>query len=85
MTAVEIAIKRKLGKLVTPEDLFGQLQYRGFQELPLSYLHGQTVHELPLYHQDPFDRLLIAQASVERLSIITCDEKFSQYAVETVW
>jgi len=85
VTALEIAIKASLGKLEAPDCLIGEIQTRGLRELPLRYQHGETMRALPSHHSDPFDRMLIAQAQNEGLTIITHDEKFRSYDVNILW
>jgi PIN domain nuclease of toxin-antitoxin system len=81
----EIAIKRSLGKLMAPDDLPDRIAEQGFAWLPINAAHAWQVRELPAHHRDPFDRLLIAQALVERVSIITTDVRFNDYGVEVYW
>lgn len=85
----EICIKVGLGKLaVTPDwmDRFDQeLTINDIRWLPLEKAHAQQVVYLPLLHRDPFDRILIAQALVEKMIILTIDEKIQQYTVPTQW
>lgn len=85
VSSVEIAIKSGLGKLEAPDDLEDEIGLRGFNHLPLQYRHGSGLRALPPHHQDPFDRMLIAQAIQEKLTIITHDRKFSNYSVEILW
>jgi len=85
VTAVEIAIKTAIGKLESPESLWKELHARGLQELPLRYTHGERLRTLPPHHSDPFDRMLIAQAAEENLTIITHDEKFARYETRILW
>lgn len=54
-------------------------------ELPFTIAHGLEVRHLPLIHRDPFDRLLIAQARAERLTLVTKDENIRRYPVDTLW
>lgn len=61
------------------------LEANGFVLLPSDVRHYETLITLPRYHGDPFDRLIIAQAQVEELAIITCDEDFSAYKVPLIW
>jgi len=82
VSSVEISIKQALGKLKTPSGLEGEIEQRGFQELPLHYAHGVRMATLPPKHQDPFDRMLLAQALVEDLILITRDKKMRQYPVK---
>ena len=85
VSSVEIAIKSGLGKLDAPDDLEDEIGLRGFSHLPLQYCHGAGLSTLPLHHQDPFDRMLIAQAIREKLTIITHDKKFKDYPVKILW
>jgi PIN domain nuclease of toxin-antitoxin system len=81
----EIAIKRSLGKLTAPDDLPDRIADEGFPWLPISANHAWQVRELPLHHRDPFDRILVAQALIERLPIITADPHFGRYGVRVHW
>jgi PIN domain nuclease of toxin-antitoxin system len=77
----EIAIKARLGRLERdPKDFVAAIEQSGFNELAISVRHAATVHELPLHHRDPFDRLLIALALSEPLRFLTADKKLSQYS-----
>ncbi len=80
-SAWEIAIKRALGRLSAPEDLLDQLAASGFDHLPIALRHALAVSDLPAHHRDPFDRMLIAQAMVEGLTVVTRDRRFSAYPV----
>lgn len=80
-TIWEIAIKTSLGKLKQPDDLLVVLRDNRFQVLDISAEHCLNVGSLPWHHKDPFDRMLISQALVEGLTIITVDEKFKFYDV----
>ena len=85
----EMAIKVGLGKLAMSRPLYPEfarlLQERGFQQLGISYRHASEVARLPWHHRDPFDRLLIAQALVENLPIVSIDAAFDAYAVTRMW
>ncbi|HWO16621.1 MAG TPA: type II toxin-antitoxin system VapC family toxin [Solirubrobacterales bacterium] len=81
----EIAIKSALGKLDAPEDLPERVEQLGFEPLPVSAEHAWAVRGLPPNHGDPFDRLLAAQARVERLPVVTADPSFERYGVEVIW
>ncbi|MFP4260233.1 MAG: type II toxin-antitoxin system VapC family toxin [Opitutales bacterium] len=85
ITSVEVAIKSALGKLEAPLDLEDEIILRGFSHLPLHFKHGAALRALPQHHQDPFDRMLIAQAIEEKLTIITHDRKFELYSVSIRW
>lgn len=81
----EIAIKSALNKLEAPDNLPTLVEALGFEVLPITGEHVWAVRELPHHHRDPFDRLLIAQAQVERLPILTADPAFAAYDVEAIW
>ena len=83
-SAWEIAIKNSIGKLQTPNDLAMQIEAKGFVPLSIDLHHALTVESLPQHHQDPFDRILIAQAIYERLTIVTRDRKFNVYEVNII-
>ncbi len=83
-SAWEMAIKKALGKLRAPDDLEQQLVSHRFQPLDVNVGHGLAVEGLPLHHRDPFDRLLVAQARVEGLTIVTRDSRLSHYDVPTL-
>lgn len=77
----EVAIKVRLGKIkADPRELFDQIAANDFIELPVLSRHALLVADLPLYHSDPFDRLLIAQAISEPMHLITADDQFRQYS-----
>ena len=80
-SAWEISIKKALGKLAAPDDLEQQLAAGGFVPLPISIAHGTAAGQLPHHHEDPFDRMLIAQALAEGLTIVTRDKRFDDYGV----
>lgn len=84
ISAAEIAIKSSVGKLREPGDLEQQLDENAFAPLPLRIQHGLAVERLPLHHRDPFDRLLIAQAQCEDLTVVTADRAFDAYDVRTI-
>jgi PIN domain nuclease of toxin-antitoxin system len=77
----EIAIKSALGKLVVAGDIESRALDAGCQPLPVTWAHGRDAGRLPLHHHDPFDRLLIAQARVEGLTLVSADRLFSHYDV----
>jgi PIN domain nuclease of toxin-antitoxin system len=81
----EVAIKRRLGKLDAPADLLGRLEQAGVGLLPIMPAHADRVGTLPMHHQDPFDRLLIAQADTEGLALVSADAAMRRYEVEVVW
>jgi Uncharacterized protein conserved in bacteria len=81
VSAGEIALKKAFGKLTAPDDLHEQVVDSGFTELQLTIRHGLAMGGLPVHHKDPFDRLLIAQARVEGLTLVTADRAMSDYDV----
>ena len=89
VTPWEIQIKQQLGKLkVAP--VISKLIEKNRQEnniklLPIELVHIETLSEIPLYHKDPFDRLLIAQARFEKMTLITADEKIRKYDIKVIW
>jgi len=80
-TAWEITIKKALGKLDAPDNLEEELARHKLQPLPITISHALAVGELPRHHNDPFDRILVAQAKVEALTLITRDENVKMYDV----
>jgi PIN domain nuclease of toxin-antitoxin system len=83
-SAWEISIKKALGKLTAPDDIEWQVDEGGFSPLPISIAHGIAAGQLPRHHDDPFDRMLIAQAFAEGLTIVTHDKRFADYHVPTL-
>lgn len=84
-TLWELAIEISIGRLETPRslsDILATLQKQGFEVLPIMPGHTLQVTALPFHHRDPFDRMLIAQALVEHLSVITYDSAFKSYGVK---
>jgi len=81
-TAWEIAVKRASGKLDAPGDIADWVRQDGFAELAIEIEHAALSAELPNHHRDPFDRLLVAQARSEELTLVTSDPEIMQYDVE---
>ncbi|GDX78342.1 twitching motility protein PilT [Deltaproteobacteria bacterium] len=86
----EIAVKSALGRVDFPGEAFGSLDVGlaalCVTHLPMTHAHAARVHELPPLHKDPFDRLLIAQALADGLTIVTADEVIPRYpGVTTIW
>ena len=77
----EAAIKAARGKLVVPESLADVVGVEGFEPLPITFDHAERAGRLPEHHRDPFDRMLVAQAQAERLTIVTRDPAFDAYEV----
>ena len=80
----EIAIKRKLGKLEIPDSWFEAIAEEPFRRLPITWEHAVHAGSLPEVHRDPFDRLLIAQALDEDLTVLTRDKIFGRYGVSVL-
>ena len=83
-SAWEIAIKKSIKKLETPDDLVEQINEKNFQPLAITIEQALAVEKLPMHHQDPFDRILIAQAQCLNLTIVTRDRKFNFYDVDLI-
>lgn len=81
----EMAIKHAAGKLRLPADLLTTTQERGFTELPVSAAHALAAGALPRHHSDPFDRMLVAQARSERLTLVSGDTRVAAYDVPVLW
>ncbi|MBA2571944.1 MAG: type II toxin-antitoxin system VapC family toxin [Gemmatimonadetes bacterium] len=84
-SAWEIAIKVALRKLHIPGPVEPAVEQSHFQQLLVTFPHAAAVANLPLHHADPFDRMLIAQAQLEGLTLITHDSKFRPYGVPIFW
>ena len=80
-TVWEISIKRALGKLESPSDLLRQIEYHRFEPLSMTVSHAQAAGALPRHHDDPFDRMLVAQAMAEGLTLLTRDARMGLYGV----
>jgi PIN domain nuclease of toxin-antitoxin system len=84
VVAWEIAIKKALGKLDSPDDLEGAIEASRFLTLPITISHALAVRSLPDYHRDPFDRMLIAQALHEGFRLVTRDSNIARYSVPQI-
>lgn len=82
VTLWEITIKQTAGKLDGPADLAERVRDMGFRELPVTHAHAIAAGRLPVHHRDPFDRMLVAQAMVEGLTLVTRDADIQRYDVE---
>lgn len=80
----EISIKKAIGKLDAPDNLIEEIKLHRFTKLDIEFEHAELAGQLPLIHKDPFDRMLVAQASVEKLVLITRDELIPKYRVKTL-
>ena len=85
----EIAIKARTGRLDLPEDVpsfvHDQLRRNRFSVLPVELRHALRVHGLPDHHRDPFDRLLVAQAEIEAVPLLSRDPLLAAYGIELRW
>lgn len=77
----EVAIKRRVGKLRFEDDPVAAVERGGFEPLSISPAHAAAAGDLPMHHRDPFDRMLVAQARAEGLTIVTGDPSFGPYDV----
>ena len=83
-TVWEIEIKRSAKRLNAPEDLLEMVEESGFERLPITLEHALAAGRLPLHHRDPFDRMLVAQARLEGLTLATADAGLSAYGVPLI-
>jgi PIN domain nuclease of toxin-antitoxin system len=85
----EIVIKSAIGKLRLPENteafVHKHLKAARITELPITFKHAFHLQHLPDHHKDPFDRMLVAQALTEKLTILTIDPLIAQYSAKTLW
>jgi PIN domain nuclease of toxin-antitoxin system len=81
----EVAIKVACGKLTVPGLLIDAVSASGFSPLPIDFAHAAAVRALPRLHSDPFDRILIAQAQVEALHLVSHDPVLATYPVSFLW
>jgi PIN domain nuclease of toxin-antitoxin system len=83
-TAWEMALKSALGKLDVPPDIRDWIDRSAFSALPIEMEHAFASASLPLHHRDPFDRMLVAQAQLEDLTLVTGDPQIARYEVATL-
>jgi len=81
----EVAVKRSLGKLAVPQEYVSLLLGAGVQALAVSVDHAAAVEGLPWHHRDPFDRMLVAQASIEGAALVSRDDALRPYGVTLIW
>ena len=81
VSAWELGIKQTQGSLKLNQPVSALLEALQLRELPVTIRHGEAVQTLPLIHRDPFDRILVAQAMVEGLTLVTSDRKLAEYGV----
>lgn len=77
----ELAIKQAQGRLRVPDDFLALIDETGFGRLPVAFEHAVEAGALPFHHGDPFDRMLVAQARVERMTLATADARLGEYDV----
>jgi PIN domain nuclease of toxin-antitoxin system len=80
-SAWEFFIKKALGKLDLDRDFEAAIDSAHFSKLPMTFKHARAIGEIQKHHKDPFDRMLIAQAMIENLVLVTADKKLSSYPV----
>lgn len=85
VSAWEIAIKKTLGRLKAPADLSDAVEEAGFVRRLVGFQDAAQLESLPAIHGDPFDRMLVAQAMVEGIPIVTKDPAIARYGVQTFW
>jgi PIN domain nuclease of toxin-antitoxin system len=85
----ELSIKMRLGRLSFPappsQSVPVFMAKQRLSSIPVTHIHAAKIYELPLYHADPFDRMLIGQALVEGMTILTSDRVFEKYSVDVIW
>ncbi len=81
----EVAVKRSSGKLAVPQEYVSLLLGAGVQALAVSVDHAAAVEGLPWHHRDPFDRMLVAQASIEGAALVSRDDALRPYGVTLIW
>jgi len=84
----EMAIKSSLGRLTLPlplDEYIAEKLTQGFRVLPVDWAHTAAVEKMPFHHRDPFDRLLIAQATAEDLPLVSADPELRAYKVKLIW
>ncbi len=84
-SAWEVAIKVSIGKLHVPGPVEAAVEQSGFAKLPVEFHHTAAITALPSHHADPFDRMLIAQALTEGLTLVTHDRLFAPYGIPILW
>jgi PIN domain nuclease of toxin-antitoxin system len=81
----EVAIKTALGRLQLAEPFSILMRVDDFTELPVTVRHTERLGGLPVHHADPFDRMIVAQALVERATVVTHDRSFESYGAQVIW
>ncbi len=81
----EAAIKTQLGKLRFPGSFSDAVEQSEFSRLEITFAHAEAVRDLPAHHTDPFDRMLVAQATVEGLTLVSADRQLEPYRIPVMW
>ena len=81
----EVALKIGTGRLRLQDRFSGLVEASGFEKLPVAFEHAEQLTALPRHHSDPFDRMLVAQAQVEGLTLVTHDRALEPYGVPVIW
>ena len=84
VTPWELGIKRSLGKIDFPDGLVREIVNAGLEEQPITSAHAEAAAALHLHHRDPFDRMLIAQTTIESLSLVTADTQLKAYDIPII-
>jgi PIN domain nuclease of toxin-antitoxin system len=87
VSAWEISVKISIGRLglsIDPADSIRELRTAGFRPLPIDFHHAWALRSLPFHHADPFDRMLVAQAQCEGLTLVTADEEIPAYGIPVI-
>lgn len=84
-SAWEAAIKVGLGRLELPDRFEAGVEESGFEKLPVTFAHAEATATLPQHHRDPFDRMLVAQARIEGLTLVSHDRRLAPYGIELLW
>ena len=82
VTIWEVGIKQSIGKLEAPHPLVERIAQSSFRQLPITFDHAVAAGRLPRLHRDPFDRMLVAQAGAEGLTLVTRDPQIHRYDVD---
>ncbi len=84
VSGCEIGVKKAKGRLTAPGNLAAMVDEKRFEHLPLIFAHAERAAALPPHHRDPFDRMLVAQAQAEGLTLVTRDSRIPLYDVKTM-
>lgn len=85
MSGWEIAIKTANGRLSAPDDLEAAIESAGFTKRPITFADARRLSTLPTHHRDPFDRMLVAQALVDGVPVVSRDPEVARYAAQVIW